>query len=155
MNLPRLLSQWYRLIRGALVLACILALLVILLGRLLVPQVSTLTPQLLSLLEANTGLYWEIEALSGEWHHLKPVIRIESLTARFSRDQPAPGAHSHDTLVMREAELQIDLLASLIDLEWRISQFKANAIKLPLDYAELSGWYIAGFEPKQQKSNLQ
>ena len=154
MNLPRLLSQWYRLIRGALVLACILALSVILLGRLLVPQVSTFTPQLLSLLEANTGLYWEIEALSGEWHHLKPIIRIESLTARFNRDQPASGAHSHDTLVMREAELQIDLLASLIDLEWRISQFKANAIKLPLDYAEPSGWFIAGFEPKQQKSNF-
>ena len=84
MNLPRLLSQWYRLIRGALVLACILVLLVILLGRLLVPQVSTLTPQLLSLLEANTDLYWEIEGLSGEWQHLKPIIRIESLTARLA-----------------------------------------------------------------------
>ncbi len=154
MNLPRLLSQWYRLIRAALVLACIMALSVILLGRLLMPQVSTLKPQLLSILEANTDLYWEIEGLSGEWQHLKPIIRIESLTAQFSRDQPALGAYSHDTLLMREAELQIDLLASLIDLEWRISQFKANAVKLPLDYAELSGWYIAGFKSKQQQRDF-
>ena len=140
MNLSRLLSQWYRLIRAVLVLACILALSVILLGRLLMPQVSTLKPQLLSLLEANTDLYWEIEGLSGEWQHLKPIIRIESLTAQFGHDQPAPGVYSRDTLLMREAELQIDLLASLIDLEWRVSQFKANAVKLPLDYVEPSGW---------------
>ena len=92
MNLPRLLSQWYRLIRAVLVLACILALLVILLGRLLMPQVSTLTPNLLNLLEANTDLFWEIEGLSGEWQHFKPIIRIESLTAQFSHDQPALGA---------------------------------------------------------------
>tara|TARA_A100000164_G_scaffold132950_1_gene117933 strand:+ start:2189 stop:6199 length:4011 start_codon:yes stop_codon:yes gene_type:complete len=154
MNLPRLLSQWYRLIRAVLVLACILALLVILLGRLLMPQVSTLTPNLLNLLEANTDLFWEIEGLSGEWQHFKPIIRIESLTAQFSHDQPALGAYNRDTLLMREAELQIDLLASLIDLQWRVSQFKADAVELPLDYAEPSGWNIAGFKSKQQQSSF-
>ena len=136
MNLPRLLSQWYRLMRAVLVLACILALLVIFLGRLLMPQVSILKPHLLNLLEANTDLHWEIEGLSGEWKHLKPIIRIESLTSKFIHDKPLLGAYSHETLFMREAELQIALLASLIDLEWRISQFKANAVELPLDYDE-------------------
>ena len=88
MNLPRLLSQWYRLMRAVLVLACILALLVIFLGRLLMPQVSILKPHLLNLLEANTDLHWEIEGLSGEWQHLKPIIRIESLTSQFIHDKP-------------------------------------------------------------------
>ena len=118
------------------------------------PQVSILTPHLMSLLEANTNLHWEIEGLSGEWKHLKPIIRIESLTSKFIHDKPVLGAYSHETLFMREAELQIDLLASLIDLEWRISQFKANAVELPLDYDESSGWYIAGFKSKQQQSNF-
>ncbi|MDG2473226.1 MAG: DUF3971 domain-containing protein [Pseudomonadales bacterium] len=154
MNLPRLLSQWYRLIRAALVFACVLALSVILLGRLLMPQLSTLTPQLERFLDANTDLHWKIEGLSGEWQHLKPIIRIESLTALLNQTQSSLYSDTRDILLMSEAELQIDLLASLVDLEWRIRQFKANKIQLPLQYVESLGWQLTGLTPSQHEGNF-
>ena len=154
MNVHRLLSQWYRLIRAALVLACVLALSATLLGRLLMPQAALLTPQLVRFLEANTDLHWEIEGLSGEWQHLKPILRIESLTALLNQTQSSLHSDTRDILLMSEAELQIDLLASLVDLEWRIRQFKANKIQLPLQYVESLGWQLTGLTPSQHEGNF-
>ena len=154
MNVSSLLGRLYRLIRALLILACVLTALAILVGRSVLPYTAALAPQLEIFLEAATDHDWTIEGLSGEWQHFKPIIRIESLSVQPIQQQSSPSSSVPDTVVLTEAVLQVDLLASLTDLQWRVSQFKANKIKLPLRHNDRSGWQLAVLESSHNKNTF-
>lgn len=117
-------------------------------GRFYMPQLESISPRLVSQLEQQTGLDWKIEGLSGEWHRLKPVFRVRTMRAQrvINNDSNVNdrAAAAHNTvLALTNAELQIDVVASLLAREPRIVRAQLQSLSVSLDKSA-NGWHLRG-----------
>ncbi|MEM0953135.1 MAG: DUF3971 domain-containing protein, partial [Pseudomonadota bacterium] len=116
-------------------------------GRLLLGNLSQYQPQLLSALNARTGLALNVDSLTGSWRSLSPSITATGLRMLGS-DKVSDG------LLFEQVEVEIDVFGSLRSLSPRLFMLRARGGELHLEVSAEGRVNLMGLAPTGQGPEL-
>lgn len=118
----------------------VMATLLILVIRFLVPQIDSLRPHLETWLDENLPFEVEISHLSGSLFKIDPAIGIDKLTL---------SNHGHEFLVIEDVYFELDTLASLIAGAPRMKDARLAGLELWMEETP-QGWQLKGWQAPQR-----
>lgn len=128
-------------------------------ARFYMPKLESLAPHLVEVLAEQTGLDWQVHGISGELRRFRPVFNIQSLSASLPVNNKATAKLQNATerdivLALTDGQLQIDLVASLLDREPRLISLQAKRLSVSLEKTEAELWKLRGVRLKRSDRQI-
>ncbi|MGB2079660.1 MAG: YhdP family protein, partial [Vibrio sp.] len=98
--------------------------------RILLPNLNQYKPQIESAIEARTGIDVEFGQLDAEWGRFAPSLVIHDLSIDLQAQTPAK-------LYAKQIDVSLDLLGSLVNRQWRVSDLTLHQVAVDASQIDL------------------
>jgi len=108
--------------------------------RVLAPKINMLTPSIEQFLSKEMSAKASIRHLDADWYGLRPHVTVNDLEVVNDKKEIL--------LAVEQADLELDILSSLLNFEWIWKRVVFQQIDLAVKQDIKGQWSIAGFSPE-------